>query len=304
MIKSNDYPNIVNRVKKLEPIINQYDIENIAMASFCISVCVSNRSVLESTLALNWAIANHNSQGDKRIETYDDFTFFFKEIEDIMQPDIYSDFIEEDFGEVSIDFFGKKYSVIIGTGHNMVFACLQFLPYLAQEVDKREELINVLNYYSSVIDYLKEENKSDGNNEVRFVIPSRKLFERVKLLFLEKDIMQSLKSIAKIIDSEIIEKKHFIVKGDKLLPLANTSLLLDLYDSWYRTLDEEQLVRFINRSLVGITMSLSKFERERNITFLCPVARTNSTDVTIQLEKFPFVVQSFRFCLIFRREAV
>lgn len=289
MIKSNDFPNILSRVKELEPIVNQYIIEDVVMASFCISVCVQNRSALESLLALNWAVANHSKTGRLHIETYEQFSDFFDKIAEIMKPDIYSDLVEEDFGEVSIDVYGNRYYVIIGTGHNMVYSCLQFFPYLASYLGKEKVLIEVLEYYSGIIKYLRNVNISDGKHDIRFVIPDKCLFSKVKTLLSDEAMIRKMESIAKHIDSDLIEKKHFFIKEGKCYPLANTSLLLDLYDSWYRKLKCEQKRQFINQALTGIALSLSKLERDNAITFLCPVARTEDKDVSVQLEHYPFV---------------
>lgn len=143
-------------------------------------VCVNNRSVLESTLSLNWALAEHSHKGNKKIENYDDFKSFFRSIESIIKPSDYDDAYVEDYGEVFIEVFGKKYSVIVGTGHNMVFACLQFLPILACELNKKDELIKVMTYNSFIIDFLKESNIKDGKYGARLVLPSEALFIKVK----------------------------------------------------------------------------------------------------------------------------
>ena len=105
-------------------------------------------------------------------------------------------------------------------------------------------------------------------------------------------MIQKMEAIAKHIDSDLIEKKHYFIKEGKCYPLANTSLLLDLYDSWYRKLRSEQKRQFINQALTGIALSLSKLERDNAITFLCPVARTEDRDVSVQLEHYPFVIIS------------
>lgn len=291
MIESHDFPNIMELVDKLVPITNQYVIDDVAMASFCLSVCVNNRSALESLLALNWALANHNCSGEKRIDTYGDFSNFYAEIADIMKPNPYMDYIEEDFGEVKIDVFGHTYPIIVGTGHNLVFACLQFLPYLAQELDKTEELIDVLSYSSDIIDYLQKANTSDDKKEIRFVLPGKELFRKVKVLY-ERLLSENLENIAKLVESNIIEKMHFVSKNETIFPLFNTSIMLDLYDKWYKELSELQKVQLVNSALAGIALSLSKLERENNISIMCPVARTEEQNANKQLENYPFVVMS------------
>ena len=137
MIKTNDFPGAKTKRDRLIHIVNKYDFEDISKAIYCICVCVNNRSVLESLLSLNWALAEHKHQGNKKIRNYKDFKIFFSSIENIIKPSPYDDPVVEDYGDVSVEVFGKKYSVIIGTGHNMVFACLQFLPMLACETKKK-----------------------------------------------------------------------------------------------------------------------------------------------------------------------
>lgn len=291
MIESRDFPNIMELVEKLVPIIDQYAIDDVAMASFCVSVCVNNRSALESSLALNWAIAIHNCLGEKRIDTYGEFIQFYDEIANIMKPDPYMDYIEEDFGEVKLDVFGRFYPVILGTGHNLVYACLQFLPYLAEELNKTEELEEVLSYSTDIIEGLQKDNISDGKKEIRFVLPGKALFEKVRVLY-RRLLSENLENLAKLVESNIIEKMHFVNKNEMIFPLFNTSLMLDLYDKWYKELSELQKVQLVDRALAGIALSLSKLERENNISIMCPVARTEEPNVNKQLEKYPFVIMS------------
>ena len=56
MIKTNDFPGAKTKMKRLIPIVNEYDFEDISKAIYCICVCVNNRSVFESALSLNWAL--------------------------------------------------------------------------------------------------------------------------------------------------------------------------------------------------------------------------------------------------------
>lgn len=180
MIKTRDFLGAKTKMKSLISIVNEYDYEDISKAIYCVCVCVNNRSVLESTLSLNWALAEHSHKGNKKIENYDDFKSFFRSIESIIKPSDYDDAYVEDYGEVFIEVFGKKYSVIVGTGHNMVFACLQFLPILACELNKKDELIKVMTYNSFIIDFLKESNIKDGKYGARLVLPSEALFIKVE----------------------------------------------------------------------------------------------------------------------------
>ena len=79
-----------------------------------------------------------------------------------MKLGIADDYTVEDFGEVRIRYNDKFYHVIIGTGHNNVFACLNFLPTLTRKISHEQELNLALEYVSGIIDYFIEENKNDG----------------------------------------------------------------------------------------------------------------------------------------------
>lgn len=219
-------------------------------------------------MSLNWALAEHSHKGNKKIENYDDFKSFFRSIESIIKPSDYDDAYVEDYGEVFIEVFGKKYSVIVGTGHNMVFACLQFLPILACELNKKDELIKVMTYNSFIIDFLKESNIKDGKYGARLVLPSEALFIKVSELFDNLDI-NTLKSVDNILKSDYIEKKHFIETERGITPLANTSLLMDLYDLWYKSIPDK--AKLVDRMLTGVAYNLSKLETDETINFLCPV---------------------------------
>lgn len=70
-----------------------------------------------------------------------------------MKPGTADDYTVEDFGEVRIRYNDKFYRVIIGTGHNNVYACLNFLPTLARTISKEKELNLALEYVSGIIDY-------------------------------------------------------------------------------------------------------------------------------------------------------
>lgn len=102
LIKTSNFPGAKRKLKKLIPIVNEYCFDDISKAIFCICVCVNNRSVRESTLALNWALAQHNHKGDRRIESYDDFIKFFYSIEKTIIASAYDDaVVEEDIAQLT-----------------------------------------------------------------------------------------------------------------------------------------------------------------------------------------------------------
>lgn len=291
LIKTNDFPGAKLKMEELVPIVNEYDFEDVSKAIYCICVCVNNRSALESTLSLNWVLIEHNHKGKKKLNNYMDFKEFFYSIKDIIEPSGNENAVVEDYGDVSIDVFGNKYSVIVGTGYNMVFACLQLLPYLAMELKRQDELKEVLEYNSFIIDYLKEENDLDGYYGARLVLPKERLFYKVRELFNNLDA-NVLKNISAILESNFIEKKHFLEINGEIIPLANTSLLVDLYDVWYKLVPETNRAQLVNRMLTGIALDLSKLEMDETINYLCPVGFTNSKDNLKLQYKFSFALLS------------
>lgn len=174
------------KIDRLLKITNEYRFCDFVKAVYCINLCINNRSVLESCLALNASLVEYEEKGNQKIETFDDFKIFFDKIYDVMKPGMADDYTVEDFGEVRIRYNDKFYRVIVGTGHNNVFACLNFLPTLARKTSHEEELNLALVYSSGVIDYFIEENKNDGIVEKRFVLPSEELFYKVQRFFKEE----------------------------------------------------------------------------------------------------------------------
>jgi len=172
MISTESFPAIRMKIDRLLKITNEYQFYDLVKAIYCINLCINNRSVLESCLALNACLIEYEEKGVQKIETFDEFKSFFDKIYDVMKPGMADDYTVEDFGEVRIRYNDKFYRVIIGTGHNNVFACLNFLPILARKTSHEEELSLALEYSSGVLDYFIVENKNDGIVEKRFVLPS------------------------------------------------------------------------------------------------------------------------------------
>lgn len=116
MVKTEAFPTIRMKIDRLLKITNEYQFNDLVKAVYCINLCINNRSVLESCLALNACLIEYEEKGSKRIGTYDEFKGFFGKIYDVMKPGIADDYTVEDFGEVQLRYNDKFYRVIIGTG--------------------------------------------------------------------------------------------------------------------------------------------------------------------------------------------
>lgn len=85
MVKTEAFPTIRMKIDRLLKITNEYQFNDLVKAVYCINLCINNRSVLESCLALNACLIEYEEKGSKRIGTYDEFKGFFGKIYDIIQ---------------------------------------------------------------------------------------------------------------------------------------------------------------------------------------------------------------------------
>lgn len=73
MVKTEAFPTIRMKIDRLLKITNEYQFNDLVKAVYCINLCINNRSVLESCLALNACLIEYEEKGSKRIGTYDEF---------------------------------------------------------------------------------------------------------------------------------------------------------------------------------------------------------------------------------------
>ena len=85
MINTEVFPAIQMKIDRLLKITNEYQFYDLVKAIYCINLCINNRSVLESCLALNACLIEYEEKG-QRIETFDEFKSFFCKIYDVMKP--------------------------------------------------------------------------------------------------------------------------------------------------------------------------------------------------------------------------
>lgn len=250
-VKSDSFNNIRQKIDKLHRIVKKYLFSDLVRAIYCINICVNNRSLVESCIALNACLVEYQGKGKKRIENYKEFYDFFYEIYPILKPTLFDDVVVEDFGEVRINFNEVFYRVIIGTGHSNVYACMKYLPSIARHTKQEFELTLALEYYAGVIEYFLDFNSNDNKNEIRYVLPSKELFNRTKSFFDYEISRYDLGRLASLFDKkDVIEKKHFTFKGNRIYPIYNTSLLVDLYDTWERKLTLEEKISVVNTGII------------------------------------------------------
>lgn len=63
MVKTEAFPTIRMKIDRLLKITNEYQFNDLVKAVYCINLCINNRSVLESCLALRGLEHMMNSKG-------------------------------------------------------------------------------------------------------------------------------------------------------------------------------------------------------------------------------------------------
>lgn len=225
--------NLSDKANKLISVFQTYRIDDLVTAVFAITSWRDNRSAQESCLALNRALIECSSFGDKTIETYEDFAGFFQIIEPILKITHLDDMVVNDFGEVQVCVNRQFYPIITGTGHTgSVYSVAQFLDCMASSLELQIQTQNILAYLKNMIDTLGLFNVSKYDDiPIAFDMPIMEFFYAVK------DYISSMPT--KKLDAKVFQilmnpneptvKTHFIQKGNEILPLFNPSLILDYY---------------------------------------------------------------------------
>ena len=294
MVKTEAFPTIRMKIDRLLKITNEYQFNDLVKAVYCINLCINNRSVLESCLALNACLIEYEEKGSKRIGTYDEFKGFFGKIYDVMKPGIADDYTVEDFGEVQLRYNDKFYRVIIGTGHNNVYACLNFLPTLARNISREEELCLALEYVSGTIDYFIEENKNDGVVEKRFVLPTEILFYKVQKFFKEEVKKYDILELDSLMMSEgtTIEKSGFLITDNEVGLIKQYCGAVAV--SWYsRFMDGKES----NQETIDAVERLVKSGCTTNIHYVVSKDTINEAITRLEMDSFPKGVNAVIFIL-------
>ena len=210
--------------------MKKYDAMDACRAVFCINLWRRNRSALAQCLTLNQALLYTSSFGAKPIDTYQDFKSFFLQFKELLPITRYEDDIIDDYGEVFINFKGKSYSVITGTGHQQVYSALRYLQSLALVCGKEPEFCTLLEYTNIILDFTRGTNlPSDG--AILFELPNADFWESIKHLFADSAFQEKMNNAFLILGSKPapIEMRHFYSIGSSHYPLLNLSILVDYY---------------------------------------------------------------------------
>lgn len=228
---TSNFEHIKSTGKEINHLLQTYKFEDVVKAIFCLNLWRKNRSALQQCLTLNMALDIGGNFGQTPIQSYSEFESFYKRISSSLPITGFEDYIVDDYGEVFINFEGKSYPVILGTGHQLVYATIRYLQTLADTTDHNEEFKTILEYVRTILMFTADTNIPNTDYEIKFELPTEDFWNSIKLLFDNSLFKQQCKDVSEIMDQQTlpIEMKHFTKYDDLLFPLFNTTILIDFY---------------------------------------------------------------------------
>ncbi len=226
-----DYNHLKTIAEKLYKRINKYAIEDIVNAVFCLNSWRKNRSALAQSLSLNMVIADFESFGTLHIQSYEQLTNFYEEIKDLLEITVMEDYIVDDYGEVFINHMGKTYPIIIGTGHQQVYAMVRYLQELTRVSKREDELREILEYTKIIVDSTTSVNDANTEDIITYELPTEMFWDAIIRLFDNPLFKATYSRVFDIMghDDGPIEMRHFVKHSGVIYPLWNTSILVDYY---------------------------------------------------------------------------
>ncbi|WP_239615470.1 YecA family protein [Cohnella mopanensis] len=262
-----DFEYIEAKSKELEKIISLYTIDDVTKAVFCINSWANNRSALAQILTLNLSLSNTKEFGSRNIKEYSEFKAFFDSIAIHLPITYREDLTLNDFGEVKINVGGESFPIILGTGHEQVYAAMNYLPILAKVIDMNEDLNTILLYNRKIIDTLAGSNDS-SSDDIVFEMPSEQFWLAVNCLINSIEFIELSKQVFQIMGYQKcpIEMRHFFVYKEDYYSLYNISILVDFYKKLLSLATREEYHRHINLTLgmlIETTFNFSNNDRSR-----------------------------------------
>ena len=214
----------------LAPIFSTYNYFDLCRAVFCINAWRSNKVQLQFGLTLNYALTVCERKGEKRLQTYSEFTQFFNKIKQFFVDTNY-DNILPDFGDIKVAYNEKFYPVFLGTGHNFVFPMMQSMYPIARKFDFVSQLEEVLVYVQDMVRALGVANPYDENSSLtQLHLPKKSFFDACKKWYRVRKLSNSsvLNGLTNEKKSEI-EEAHFVVVKNGTYALFNAGIIVDAF---------------------------------------------------------------------------
>lgn len=231
LVQGSNFDYILPTAKIIYERIRNFEFQDLIVASFCLNLWRRNRSALAQALTMHLALSMDKPFGNLRIQEYSEFQDFFSKISDLLPVTLGEDYIIDDYGEVFINHNGKSYPVIIGTGCLQVYSRLRYLQTLVRLREQDVDFCSILEYSKTIIDFSKESNLPNADQEILFELPSEEFWESIKGLLSNKVFQDQSQRVAQILgDCEgPIERISFVKRGGIYYPLFNSGIFSDYY---------------------------------------------------------------------------
>lgn len=260
--KKDKFSNVLyNLVDKLIPLFSKYDYFDLCRAVFALNSFRSNRSELNFYLTLNETLRLCNKDGEIKIETYNQFCSFYKDIKNFYKFNCYVDRTVSDFGDVYIYFEEKLYPILLGTGYNNMYALMETLYPAMIFCNEINKMKSVLQYFENMIKHLKKYNILDEENCFGdFYIPPKEYFYAVVNYYKTLDTVPDL---IRNFDLEI-DRCHFINFNNLYYPLFNSSIIFDAYNKAVEKIENEDYSCFSSFIMNNIVINIFAQDENNN----------------------------------------
>ena len=137
--------------------------------------------------------------GQTPIQSYSELESFYRKISSLLPITGFEDYVVDDYGEVFINLDGKSYPIILGTGHQQVYAVIRYLQTLADTTNHSQELKAILEYVHTILLFTVDTSIPNIDYEIKFELPTEDFWDSIKQLFDQGSFKHQCKDVAKII---------------------------------------------------------------------------------------------------------
>ena len=258
---TSDFEHIKSASNEINRILQSYKFEDAVMATFCLNLWRKNRSAIQQCLTLNMALDIGGNFGQMPIQSYSELESFYRKISSLLPLTGFEDYVVDDYGEVFINFDGKSYPVILGTGHQQVYAVIRYLQTLVDTTNHDKEFKTILEYIHTILLFTVDTNVPNIDYEIKFELPTEDFWNSIKQLFDQGSFKQQFKDVAKIMDQQPlpIEMKHFTKHDDLIFPLFNASILIDFYKLLLLSQPADKVKQHVARTIHSLVENTFNF---------------------------------------------
>lgn len=285
----------ISKGKNLIKALDKYCFFDLCRAIFCFNSWRYTRPHLQFYLTLNYVLCNITCKEQCKIETYTDFQKFIGEISPYYDG-TFDDEIIPDFGEIKIAFNKTNYSVLMGTGHNLIFPFLESIEALSNFLNIKVEMQKVLDYVNSLSNIYGniEPYCADKYDEHKLIIPTEKYFKTCILNYSEVELIDNDFLINLSYElCKNVNQAHFIRKANNYLPLFNPSIIVDAFDVLCSLKDFSDTQKSESSNVVVYDALVKNFDNNphsENVLFNAQIVKDFENKSTYSAVPFNFII--------------